>query len=118
MALIGGLILVVVLMFRKTLKLSLSKLQVKNQLLKHEGSNVVEVVNLQNISDEIYISFHENWFGMFENEVRAINAIKNLSLKNVRSVAVLYSATGQNMYKDFQKYLSINQYNSIKKLLQ
>jgi hypothetical protein len=73
-----------------------------------------ETYNLQQVADQVYSAFHQSGlFNISEDEERAIDAIKSVPQPYVKEVARLYAKTGKDMYKDFIKYLSKNDYTRV-----
>lgn len=110
---------IVILLWKSWTAITLffKKIKAKNEVKQHGSEVGIVVINLQEVADEIYIAFHEYMFGTLEDEQRAINALIGAGAVNVAAVAVLYAAKGENLYTDFQKYLSADQYLTVKKLL-
>jgi len=88
----------------------------KQEIIEHEEF-VVEGANLQQIATEINDAFYGYFYG--EDEKAAMDSLKSAPPGTIQQVAVLYNGiNGQNLYTDFRKYLSNDQYNQIKHLLQ
>lgn len=116
-ALLAGIVLILLVKFSTSISLIFNKMKSKIEVNKRSQTGTYAEVNLQEIADEIYIAFHEQFWGLREDETRAIRALVGAGALNVKAVALLYSKKGENLYTDFQKYLSEKEYLSVKHLL-
>lgn len=117
-AFVVALMIMVLWIFKTTVTNTIKKISIKTEVKNRENNQAVALVNLQELSDRIYIAFHEYWGGMYEDEVEAMRALNEAGCAaNVREMALLYSKKGENLYTDFQKYLSKEQYETVKKSL-
>ncbi len=90
------------------------------QAIKEHGEYITSAgINLQQVAIEINDAFYNYAYGTMEDEESAMDSLLTLQKGDVPSVALLYNAlNGKNLYNDFREYLSNDQYNSVKHLLQ
>lgn len=103
----------------------LARLQASQSTNEYQGSKIYvqvqpkQTYNLQQVADQVYKAFHQTGlFNMSEDEEAAIDAIKSVPQVYVSAVADLYAKKGVNMYDDFMKYLSKNDYLRVEAWLQ
>jgi len=86
---------------------------------RHEQYSIEGGVNLDQVSTEIYDAFFNYAYGTMEDEEAAIQSLLTVPLEKVKTVALLYNSKyGKNLYSDFRHYLSNDDYNRIKHLMQ
>ena len=79
------------------------------------GSGQPVTVNLAQKASEIYDAFYNNdWFGWTEDEDRAIAALMSVPKEYVKDLANLYNSLhSENLYSDFTKFLSSDDYSKV-----
>lgn len=79
------------------------------------GSGQPVTVNLAQKAGEIYDAFYNNdWFGWTEDEDRAIAALMSVPKEYVKDLANLYNSLhSENLYTDFTKFLSSDDYSKV-----
>lgn len=79
------------------------------------GGNTTGGVSLDQVAEIIYDSFYNSdWFGWFEDETRAKDALITVEPSRVKALALVYATKyKKNLYDDFRKYLDAEQYQLI-----
>lgn len=95
------------------------KWKAAKELEQHEKFILDSGVNLYQVAIEINDAFFNYMYGTQEDEQAAMDSLLTVPKEHVKTVALLYNKNnGRNLYNDFREYLSNDDYNKVKHLLQ